>query len=58
MPKHWYFITWHVCEVCGRGVISRERRYIPKPTKREDRYAIEYDYYCCVSDVEHPYIND
>jgi hypothetical protein len=47
--KYWYL--WYIgeCPVCGSDHSYRERRYTPKPEKREDRikylsYTETYDH--------------
>lgn len=44
--RHWYFLAWDYCPVCGREDGSRTRVYGPKPKRREDRveYMEHYDY--------------
>lgn len=39
---HWYHITYEECPVCGKEVITRERRYTPKPERDADRYEHKY----------------
>ena len=38
MKKHWYFITFYECPVCGGGDSIRERRYGRKPMSWQKRY--------------------
>jgi len=46
MKKHWYFITYYICTVCGRSDPDRERRYTPRPEDPEDRYGEPVITYC------------
>lgn len=45
--KHWYFITYQECPVCGRGKTYRERRYTRRPEDPSKRYKYEQVYDWC-----------
>lgn len=44
--RHWYFITYDECPICGHEIETRERRYTPRPPRFEDRheFIVHYDY--------------
>ena len=39
---HWYFIGIDYCDVGGHEIVSRERRYDPRPDGWEDRHDITH----------------
>jgi hypothetical protein len=41
LPKHWYFISYGECPVCGHDDTYRERRLGEKP---EDADGVTYEY--------------
>lgn len=45
---YWYKFWWRECPVCGRSDNYKERQYIPKPLKPEDRHVYEQKYDDCL----------
>jgi hypothetical protein len=45
--RHWYYVTYTECAVCGRGDIVRERRYGRKPRDARKRYEFIERYDWC-----------
>jgi ribosomal protein L37E len=46
LRKHWYFIDYDECPVCGRGKAYRTRMYNPKPKLQKNRssWNVAYDW--------------
>lgn len=45
--RHWYFITFEDCPVCGHGKEYRERRFTPKPKDPAKRYQYRHYWDYC-----------